>query len=111
MPLRMFESTVRSRSPPPAATIMSIRERMSVLPFDARRIERKPRRIGTDPLPILHLALIAFLRDLRVEIDRRERMHHERCKSCCVGGWMRLHEPLPMGVAAFTETRHNSDAR
>src|ERR1700749_1391266 len=36
--------------------------------LDARRIQRQPGRIGADALPGLHLALVALLRDLGVEI-------------------------------------------
>ena len=43
--------------------------------LDAGGVEREPGGIGADALPRLHLALIALLRDLLVEIERRERMH------------------------------------
>ena len=39
--------------------------------LDAGRFEREAGGIGADPLPRLHLALIAFFRDLLVEIERR----------------------------------------
>ena len=48
--------------------------------FCSRGIERKTGGIGADALPGIHLALIALFRDLRVEIDRRNRMHDERWK-------------------------------
>ena len=40
----------------------------------AGAVEREAGRIGADPLPGFHLALVALLRDLLVELDRRERM-------------------------------------
>ena len=68
-------STARSRSPPPAATIMSIRPRISLLPLTPGGIQREPGGIGADALPGFHLALVALFRDLRVETDRRQRMN------------------------------------
>ena len=67
-------STAMSRSPPPAATIMSVRPRISGVALDAGGIQRQPGGIGADALPGFHLALVALFRDLRVEVDRRERM-------------------------------------
>ena len=43
--------------------------------LDAGGVERKAGRIGADALPRLHLPLVALLRDLLVEVERRERMH------------------------------------
>ena len=43
--------------------------------LDAGGVQRKPRGIGADALPGFHLALVALFRDLRVEVDRRQRMH------------------------------------
>ena len=52
--------------------------------FDAGGIEREPRGIGADALPRLHLALVALLRNLLVEFERRDRMHHvgRKCRAC-----------------------------
>ena len=110
MPLRMVESTVRSRSPPPAATIMSICERISVLPLTPGGIERETGGIGADALPVLHLALIAFFRDLRVEIDRRQRMDDKGRESRRVGDRLCFRQFLPMRVGPFAETGDNSNA-
>ena len=74
LPVRIVPSTATSRSPPPAATIMSMRAEQLGVALDAGVREREPGRIGADPLPRLHLALVALLRDLLVEIERRERM-------------------------------------
>ena len=40
--LRMLQSTARSRSPPPAATIMSIRPRISLLPLTPAESSASP---------------------------------------------------------------------
>ena len=42
---------------------------------DAGVAEREARRVDADPLPGLHLPLVAFLRNLLVETHRRQRMH------------------------------------
>ena len=80
------------------------------LAFDAGRIERKAGGIGADALPGLHLALIALLRDLRVEIDRRQRMHDERREGRGVGARLRLHQLLPMRLGPFAKAGHDADA-
>src|SRR5664280_3012460 len=45
--------------------------------FEAGGIEREAGGVSADALPTLHLALIALLRDLHVEIDRSQPMHDE----------------------------------
>ena len=110
MPVRIVESTARSRSPPPAATIMSMCERMSVVAFDAGAVEREAGGIGADALPGFHLALIALLRDLRVEIDRRQRMHDEGRERRGVGARLRRHQLLPMGLGPFAQAGDDADA-
>ncbi|KIT81882.1 hypothetical protein QT20_00080, partial [Staphylococcus aureus] len=47
-----------------------------LIAFDAGGIQRQPGGISADPLPQLHLALIALLRDLGVEADGGDRMNH-----------------------------------
>src|SRR5207249_8408455 len=49
--------------------------------FNAGRIQRQPGGIGADALPGFHLALIAFLWDLRVKIHRRQGMDDVRRKT------------------------------
>src|SRR5262249_30728079 len=44
------------------------------IPLPAGGGGREPGRVGADSLPRLHLTLVAFLRDLLVEIERRERV-------------------------------------
>src|SRR5579872_4899955 len=80
------------------------------LAFDAGGIKRESGRIRADALPVFHLALIAFFRDLRVEIDRRQRMDNKGGKRRRVGGRLCFGQFLPMRVGAFTETRYNSNA-
>ena len=74
-------STCVSRSPPPAATIMSVRASRFGVALDAGAVEREPGRIDADPLPRLHLALVAFLRDLLVEIDRHRADARRRARN------------------------------
>ncbi len=80
------------------------------LALDAGGVERKTGSIGADALPILHLALIALLRDLGVEIDWRQRMHDVRREGRCVGAGMRFHQFLPMRLRAFAEAGDDADA-
>src|SRR5665647_1259823 len=79
------------------------------LAFDAGGIECKAGGIGADPLPRLHLALIALLGDLRIEIDRRDRVHHERRESRGIGARLGFHQLLPMRITAFAQTRNDAD--
>ena len=109
-PTRIAVSTAMSRSPPPAATIMSVRARSSALPLMPARFEREARRIGADALPRLHLALVALLRDLLVEVERRERVHDVGREGGGVGLRMRRAERLPMRVRPFAEARDDADA-
>ena len=89
---------------------MSMCDRISALPLTPAEIERKTGGISADPLPGLHLALIALFRNLRVEIDRRQRMHDERRKGRGVGARLRRHQLLPMRVAAFAQAGDDADA-
>ena len=69
------KSTARSRSPPLAATIMSVRARRSGVALEPRVFKRKASGISADALPWLHLSLIALFRDWPIEIERRYWMH------------------------------------
>src|SRR5436190_404175 len=78
--------------------------------LDAGGVERKPRGIGADALPRLHLALVALLRDLRVKTDRRERVHDVGRKARLVDIDAFGVQRLPMRVQPFAERRQDADA-
>ncbi len=59
--VRIAVSTVTSRSPPPAATIMSVLSRISAFLAMPASVQREARRIDADALPGFHLPLIALL--------------------------------------------------
>ncbi len=105
---------VGSRSPPPAATIMSVRaEDVRVAPFRPAEIEREAGGIGADALPRLHLALIALLGDLEIVIHRRERVH-DVGREAVLSSTRRCgaaFERIPMGVGAFAERRDEGRCR
>ena len=73
-------------------------------------VERETGRIGSDPLPGLHLPLVTLLRDLLVEIDRRERMDDVGREGFCIDDRLRRVEPLPVRVQPLAQTRQNADA-
>src|SRR5262245_59636633 len=75
----------------------------------ARGVEGKTGCIGADALPVLHLTLVTFLWDLRVKVNRRERMDDERRERRGIGGRLDACELLPVSVGPFAETRENSD--
>jgi hypothetical protein len=77
--------------------------------LDARRIQREPRRIGTDPLPGFHLALIALFGDLRVEIHRHPGMHDVGREVFFIDVDPALIEGFPVRVQAFTERSGQAD--
>src|SRR5262249_383170 len=99
--VRIAASTATSRSPPPPATTMSLP------PSSAGR---EPSRVGADSLPRLHLTLVAFLRDLLVEIERCERVDEVGSEGLGVDLDSSFGEALPMGVGAFAEAGHDADA-
>ena len=107
---RMVPSTAMSRSPPPAATIMSMRPSSFGIALHARIGQREPRRISSDALPRLHLPLITFLGNLFVEIERCERMDEVRREARGIDHEPSLVQPLPVGVGTFTQARYDSDA-
>ena len=72
--------------------------------------ESKPRGIGADPLPRLHLPLVALFRDLLVEIERRERMHQVGSKALGVDLDSPFGESLPVRLVALAEAGHDTDA-
>jgi hypothetical protein len=80
------------------------------LAFKACGVERKTGRIGADALPVLHLTLIALLRNLRVETHRRQRMHDERSESRRVGLGLAAHQLLPMSLRPLAKGGDDADA-
>ena len=104
-------STAWSRSPPPAATIMSMRASRSALPFTPASVERKPGRVGADPLPGFHLALVALLRDLPVEIERRERMDEIGSEGLGIRVAAAVGEACPMRLARLRRGRRRCRRR
>ena len=63
---------------------------------DAGVGEREARGIGAEPLPRLHLPLVRFLRNLRVEVERHHRVDAERRREREVDFWFRrLIRPAP----------------
>ena len=86
-----------------------VRENIAVA-FDASGVERKTGGIGADALPVFHLALVALFRDLGVEIHRRQGMYDVWSIGHGVGGGLRRHQFLPMGLGAFAKIGHDADA-
>src|SRR6266508_4154390 len=70
----------------------------------------KPRRIGADPLPWFHLALVALLRDLFVQVERCERMHRVGSEALGVDLDSPFGKPLPVRLGAFAEAGDDADA-
>ncbi len=79
--------------------------------FDAGAVEGEPRRIGANALPSLHLALVAFLGNLLVEVERGDRMNDEGRPGHCIGRSRRRVETLPMRLRPFAEARDDAHAR
>src|SRR5207248_4956391 len=73
-------------------------------------VERKAGRIGADALPSLHLALIAFFRDLLVELDRRQSMNHVGRVGLHLRQRRRLIEAPPVHLLPFTKAGDDADA-
>ena len=71
---RIDVSTASSRSPPAAATTMSMVEQSASSPFMRASSSARPGGIGAEPLPGFHLALVAALGDLQAPVDLRKRM-------------------------------------
>src|SRR6185295_15605577 len=77
--------------------------------LDARAVECETCRIDADALPGFHLALIVFLRDLLVEIERNGAMHDIGRERRGVGG-RRFGQALPMRIEALAKAGHDADA-
>ncbi len=75
----------------------------------AGTVEREAGGIGADPLPRLHLPLVAFLRNLQIEIHRRQRMGDVGRVRCGLDVDLAGLERLPMGVRALPEGGHDAD--
>ena len=73
-------------------------------------LQRKSCRISADTLPRLHLALIALLGNLLVEIDRNDRMRNARSEGCQVGRNRGSVQALPVRLQAFTKAGHNPNS-
>ena len=71
--------------------------------FNAGRIQREPGGVGADALPAFHLALIAFLGDLRVKIHRRQGMDDVRRKTLFIDVDAPRIERLPVRVQPLTK--------
>ncbi len=79
---------------------------------DASVLERQARGVDAEPLPHLHLALVA-LGDLLVEIKRHHRMDGIGRHEITVDdgpGMLGLDHRLPMGVETLAEARGQADA-
>jgi hypothetical protein len=103
-----------SRSPPPAATIMSIDAHSASSVFMPASSSARPARIDAQPLPGFHLALVAALGNLQVPVDLRQPDGPDRAgsapvddrrwqirggKACqCVSTPSPRHETSPMPV-------------
>src|SRR5262249_55615171 len=72
--------------------------------------EREPGGISADPLPRLHLALVALFRDLLVEVDPGERMDEKGREGLGVDVAAPLAKSLPMRVRPLAEAGHDADA-
>ncbi len=88
---------------------VDVREHVGVA-FDPGALERETGGVGADALPSFHLALIALLGNLRVEIDRGQGVHDEGCETGGVGFRLRGHQLLPMGVRPLAEAGDDTDA-
>ena len=77
--------------------------------LDAGGVEREACGVGADALPRLHLALIALLRDLLVEIQRRERMDDVGRKGFRVDIDRALLQRVPMRIQSFAERGDDAD--
>ena len=78
---------------------------------NARIGERETGRIDADPLPQLHLALIALFRNLLVEIQRTERMHDIRREALVVvGRRVAALEMTPGRLEPLAKARDKADA-
>ena len=113
-PSRIVASTAKSRSPPLAATTMWVRAEDVDVAGDAGIVEREAGGIGADPLPVLHLALVAALRDLQVEVERHHRVDRvgrdSSSRSITGRGLLRLGHRLPMRVETLAEAGGQADA-
>src|SRR5450631_634117 len=81
-----------------------------LIALETRGFQRQPRGIGADPLPVFHLALIAFFRDLGVEADRRQRMNDVGGKTLVVDVDPLGIERVPMRIQPLAERRDDADA-
>ena len=73
-------------------------------------VEREAGGVGADPLPRLHLPLVALLRDLGVEIHRRQRMDDVGREGRALDIGLAGIERLPMGVRPLAEAGYDADA-
>src|SRR5262249_19749515 len=73
----------------------------------AGAVERETGGVGADPLPRLHLPLVALLRNLLVEIEVREGVHDIRCERLRIDVRLRLVQALPMDLRALAEARYH----
>src|SRR5438876_204286 len=94
----------------PLAVMRSADQRQLALAFDAGVCQRQPSGIGADPLPRLHLALIAPFRDLLVEVERSERMDEIWREAFGVDLDSSFRQALPMRLRPFAEARHDANA-
>ncbi len=75
--------------------------------------QRKPGRIGAEPLPVFHLALVAALRDLFRPVHGRQGMDAIGREGFAVDDRFRRRigaERLPMMLGALAETGDEADA-
>ena len=73
-------------------------------------VEREAGGIGADPLPRLHLPLVALLRDLGIEIHWRQRMDDVGRESRALDMGLAGVESLPMRIRPLAETGYDADA-
>ena len=73
-------------------------------------LQRKSCRVCADTLPRLHLALIALLGDLRVEVDWDDRVRNTWSEVCQVRRNRGSVQALPVRLEAFAEAGHNPNS-
>ena len=71
-------------------------------------IERETGRIGADALPRLHLPLVATLGDLRIQRQRRQRMHRKAREAGRVDHRGECVERRPVGVHPLTQAGYQA---
>src|SRR5262249_40863989 len=86
-----------------------VREQIGVT-FGTGTFERQSGRIGADPLPRLHLALIAFFRNLFVKLNWREWVHNIGRESPHLRLWRRFVETLPVDRRSLAQAGDDADA-